>query len=59
MEFIKLINPIILNCGLIAIIASILIFARRWKNPDADAGYGIAGWAIAIIIIYLISTTTK
>jgi hypothetical protein len=27
-----------------------MIFARRWKNPDTDAGYGIAGWTIVIVL---------
>lgn len=34
----------------------VMIFARRYKNKDADAGYCIAGWIIfAIIIIWLTS----
>ena len=32
-----------------------IVFARRWKNNDSDAGHGIAGWGIVIYIIYIIS----
>jgi len=29
---------------------TLLTIARRWKNKDKDAGLGIAGWTMFIII---------
>ena len=31
--------------------ASALVFARRYRNTDPDAGTGIAGWALFLVII--------
>ncbi len=41
----KLIVTIILGS-----IGILLTLARRWKNPDGDAGIGVAGWTIFIIL---------
>lgn len=30
--------------------AAALTFARRWGNKDSDAGVGIAGWSMVIIL---------
>jgi predicted tellurium resistance membrane protein TerC len=30
--------------------AALMILARRYNNSDSNAGYGIAGWTIFIII---------
>jgi hypothetical protein len=37
----------------IGLVSTGLIIARRWKNEDARAGYGIAGWTIFIIFTIL------
>jgi len=34
-----------------------IVFARRWKNKDSNAGYSIAGWGVVIYIAYIIATT--
>lgn len=31
--------------------ASALVFARRYNNTDEEAGTGVAGWTIFIIIL--------
>jgi len=41
----------IIATAVIGIVSSLMIFARRYKNNDANAGYGIAGWTIFIILI--------
>ena len=28
-----------------------LVVARRWKNNDSQAGYGIAGWLIFLLLM--------
>ena len=33
----------------IGFVATLMIFARRWKNTDKSAGMGIGGWAIFTI----------
>ena len=46
-------QKIIATC-VFAFSAAIMIFARRWRNKDDEAGYSIAGWAgIAIFIIWV------
>jgi len=32
-----------------------ITFARRWKNKDSNAGYGVAGWGIVAYIVYIIA----
>jgi len=32
-----------------------IIFARRWKNPDPNAGVGVAGWGTFVWIIYVLT----
>lgn len=32
---------------------ALLTFARRWNNTDADAGSGIAGWTIFLVLASL------
>ena len=44
-EELKIIATII-----IMICSACMIFARRWNNTDKDAGIGIAGWTMFIII---------
>ena len=34
----------------IGIIGIFLTLVRRWKNPDKDAGIGVAGWTVFIIL---------
>lgn len=36
--------------GIVMFGAAAMIFARRHNNHRSDAGYGIAGWAILIVI---------
>lgn len=31
--------------------ATAMIIARRWNNPSDDAGYGIAGWGMAVVVL--------
>ena len=31
-------------------VSALMIFARRYKNSDPTAGYGIAGWAVLILL---------
>lgn len=33
----------------VGIVSALMISARRYKNQDSNAGYGIAGWAIFIL----------
>ncbi len=28
-----------------------LVFARRYKNRDTQAGYGIAGWTVLLLLL--------
>jgi len=42
----KLIATVIILFG-----AAALTFARRWNNEDTEAGYGVAGWAMFVIIM--------
>lgn len=35
---------------IIMIGATLMIIARRYKNNNLDAGYGIAGWTMFIIL---------
>ena len=35
---------------------TLLTLARRTNNHDPDAGYGVAGWTIFLIFIYLLYT---
>jgi len=30
---------------------ALLTLARRWKNEDTTAGYGIVGWTMFIILL--------
>ena len=32
---------------------ALLTFARRYKNQDSNAGYGVAGWAVVVTIVLL------
>ena len=34
----------------IGIIGTFLTLARRWKNPDKNAGVGVAGWIVFILL---------
>lgn len=36
--------------GLLTFGSASMIFARRWNNPDKEAGYGIAGWTMFVLI---------
>ena len=37
--------------GVIGLVSTFLIVARRYKNPDKQAGVGVAGWAIFTIFL--------
>jgi len=37
--------------GIIMIGSATMIFARRHNNKDKEAGYGIAGWTMVIILL--------
>ena len=43
----------LLGIIIIGVIGSLLTLARRYKNSDGDAGYGVAGWTIIIILIWI------
>ena len=34
----------------VGIVSTLMICARRYKNQDSDAGHGIAGWTIFILV---------
>ncbi len=40
----------IIATAVLGAVAAAMIFARRWKNTDTDAGVGIAGWTIVILL---------
>ena len=37
--------------AIIMVCATLLTLARRWNNDDNDAGIGVAGWSMFIILI--------
>ena len=37
----------------IGCVGALITLARRFKNKDSQAGYGVAGWTIIIIILWL------
>ena len=43
----------LLGVLIIGLVGAALIFARRFQNKDTNAGYGIAGWIIFIIFLWL------
>lgn len=43
--------------GLIGIVGGILILARRYKNPDKDAGYRIAIWIGVLLSLWFLGGT--
>jgi hypothetical protein len=34
----------------VGIASALMIYARRYKNQDSNAGYGIAGWTVFILL---------
>ena len=34
----------------VGIVSTLMIYARRYKNQDSNAGYGIAGWSVFILV---------
>ncbi|TSD06691.1 MAG: hypothetical protein Greene07144_1119 [Parcubacteria group bacterium Greene0714_4] len=38
----------LIGFALFGVIGGMLTFARRYKNPDADAGCGVAGWTVIL-----------
>jgi len=43
----------LLGVIIIGLVGVLLTFARRFKNEDSDAGYGVAAWTIILIILWL------
>ena len=41
----------IIATAVIGIVSTLMIFVRRYKNDDKNAGYGIAGWTIFIMVM--------
>ena len=40
---------------LIGVVGSVLTFARRYRNSDRHAGYGVAGWTVALLVLWLLA----
>jgi hypothetical protein len=32
-----------------------ITFARRWRNSDSSAGVGVAGWGMAVFVLYMLN----
>ena len=45
----------LIGFALFGVIGGMLTFARRYKNPDADAGCGVAGWTVIFLFFWFLA----
>ena len=43
----------LIGFALIGIVEGTLTFARRYKNSNGNAGYGVAGWSVLFLLLWL------
>jgi hypothetical protein len=46
-------DPVAQRALVVGLVGAALVMARRWKNKDGAAGYGVAGWTVFILLCLL------